>query len=101
MNYVNHYEIEVKINNQWTYLTAVWPKYEWRIVRPWYYLGLVTVPRIVDPVNPPLVARLEAIVAAGEFAYTVKPHTPARVWQVVRGGWRGRCLKKHLTWETI
>ena len=97
MRCVNHYEIEVKIDRRWTFLGNIFPRYEWKIVRPWYFLGLIRCPRIVDPINPPLIARLDAIVAAGEFAYTVKPHTPARVWLVERCG---RRLRKYLAWET-
>ena len=97
MRYVNHYEIEVTIDRRWTFIGNLFPKYEWKIVRPWYFLGLVPRPRLVDPINPALIARLDAIAAAGEFAYAVKPHTPARIWRVER---RGRWLVKSLTWET-
>jgi hypothetical protein len=97
MRYVNHYEIEVKINNEWTFLACNYPRYEWKFYRPWYLLWLAKRPYIVDALNPALVCRINSITAAGEFAYTVSPHTPARIWQVVRHGKR---LRKSLNWET-
>ena len=98
MRYIDRFEIEVKIGRIWTFIGNVYPKYQWKIVRPWYFMWLVKVPVIVDYVNDALIGRLDAIVAAGEFAYTVRPHTPARVWQIERRG--RRYVKKFVTWET-
>jgi len=103
MTYVDHYEIEVKIGGRWTFIASKYPDYKWTFTRPWYRLWLCKMPTIAEPVCPALCARLESVVAAGEFAYTVRPHTPARVWQINRCGygWLGLgWLRKRLSWST-
>lgn len=103
MTYVDHYEIEVKIGGRWTFIGSKYPDYVWTFTRPWYFLWLCKVATIVEPVCPALIARLDSVVAAGEFAYTVKPNTFARIWQVNRHGygWFGMgWLRKYVTWST-
>ncbi len=102
MRYVDHFEIEVKIGGRWASIANKYPEYEWTFTRPWYRLWN-KMSTIVEPMCPALCARLDSIVAAGVYAYTVRPHTPARIWQVERHGygWFGLgWLRKHLTWST-
>src|SRR5271157_6507601 len=100
MTYVDHYEIEVKIGGRWTYIISKYPDYVWTFTRPWYRLWH-KMPTIVEPVCPALCTRLDSVVAAAEAAYTVKPHTAARVGQFNRYGygWFGLgWLRKRLSW---
>ena len=45
--YIDHFEIESKLPRErgkpggWKHVANVYPKYKWRIWRPWYFLGLV------------------------------------------------------------
>ncbi len=96
--YVERYEIEFKLCGLWAYAGTVYPRYQWKITHPWYFLGLVKVPVLVDPLSDALVARLDAVIAAGNYAYSVTPPTPARIWQVERKGLK--IVKAHMTWET-
>ena len=98
MKYVACYEVEFKLCGLWAMAGAVWPKYEWKIVRPWYFLWLVKVPRLVDALSPADDALQTAINAATQFSRATVPNTPARIWEIKRRG--TRYVSPHnLVWE--
>ena len=96
MKYVDRYEVEFKLCGLWASTGAIWPKYDWKIVRPWYFLWLVKVPVAADylsrpttPCKPPSMRRPSSPVPAIP--------TPARIWEVKRRG--TKYVSAELVWE--
>jgi hypothetical protein len=91
MRYIDSYEIEFKTaDGPWERVGHVYPRYRWRVVRPWLFLGLVRRPRIVNNAAvEALLARRVAIGAATAFCLAA-PLTYYRVWRCERRGWRLR-----------
>ena len=91
MRYTDSYEIEFKTpGGEWESVGHVYPHYVWTIVRPWYFLGLIRRPRIVNAAAvEALQARHTAVMAATAFCLT-GPRTYYRIWRWERRGWRLR-----------
>jgi hypothetical protein len=89
MRYVDHYEIEERHSHgEWVHVGNLYPRYEWRITRPWYLLGLVRRPVIVnDKSHAAHVARAYASGALARL-HAEHPGVCVRVWEWHRG-WFG------------
>ncbi len=97
MKYVDRYEVEFKLCGLWASTGAIWPKYDWKIVRPWYFLWLVKVPVAADYLSPADDALQTATNAATEFSRASAIPTPARIWEVKRRG--TKYVSAELVWE--
>ncbi len=73
--YVERYEIEFKLCGLWAYAGTVYPRYKWKIARPWYFLGLVKVPVLVDlvPLNVSLNVSLLEYHFRITFTFLIQP----------------------------
>ena len=91
MRYTDSYEIEFKPpGGEWESVGHVYPHYIWKIVRPWYFLGLVCRPRIVNDAGlEALLAHRTAVLAATQFCLA-GPKTDYRIWRWERRGWKLR-----------
>src|SRR5271157_4467676 len=98
MRYVACYEVEFKLCGLWARTGTVWPRYEWKIVRPWYFLWLVKMPRLVDALSPADDALQDAINAATCFSRASADPTPARIWEIKRRG--TKYVSAKIVWET-
>lgn len=93
MKYIDHYEIEYRRHGgEWELVGNVYPGYQWRSTRPWFFLGLICWPRIV---NNAAVAALRARCQATDVALALSAgdmRDHCRIWRWER---KGRSLTKH------
>ena len=103
--YVDSFEIEFKSpEGDWFYAGRVYPHYIWRIVRPWYFLGLVRRPRIVNDAEwAAIQAWHTADIAAVSFVHgRPADYGPisCRIWRWERRGWKlRRVLHNLMEWK--
>lgn len=101
MRYVDSFEIEFKSpEGQWESVGHVYPHYVWRIVRPWYFLGLVRRPRIVNDAEwAAIMAWHTADIAAVSFCRDCGPMS-CRIWRWEQKGWKLRKrLHNYMEWK--
>jgi hypothetical protein len=70
---IDHYEIESRRPGAgWEHVGNKYPDYKWKICRPWYYLGLIRCPRIIN--------REAALKQAGCDLISQLAHPLAEAW---------------------
>ena len=94
MKYIDHYEIQYRRHGgDWEHVGNVYPHYEWRIARPWFFLGLISRPTIV---NSALAAALRARCQATDAALALIAGDARDHYRIWRWERRGRQLTKHI-----
>jgi hypothetical protein len=94
VKYIDHYEIDYKYHGgKWEPVGSVYPHYQWRIIRPWFFLWLICWPKIVNNAKAAaLRARCQATDAALALIGGDK-RDHIRIWRWVR---KGQKLTKHI-----
>jgi len=93
VKYIDHYEIQYRRHGGgWECVANVYPRYEWRTVRPWFFFGLISWPKMVNAAA----AALRAYCQATDVALALiggDARDRYRIWRWER---RGRRLTKQI-----